>query len=54
MGRFVSVALGLDVGGTKIGGGVVAGDGTLVATSRRDCPARDPTATAADLARAAL
>ena len=43
-------ALGVDVGGTKIAGGVVAEDGTLIATSRRDSPARDPHAIADTIA----
>jgi glucokinase len=46
----VSLALGVDVGGTKIAGGVVAEDGTLLATSRRDSPADDPAAIADSIA----
>lgn len=42
----MSLALGVDVGGTKIAAGVVAEDGTLLASSRRDSPADDPAAIA--------
>ena len=31
-------ALGIDIGGTKVAGGVVAPDGTLVDTARRTTP----------------
>jgi glucokinase len=42
----VSLTVGIDVGGTKIAAGVVAEDGTLVATSRRESPAEHPAAIA--------
>ena len=41
----MTLAVGIDVGGTKIAGGVVA-DGTVVATARRESPARHPAAIA--------
>ena len=31
-------ALGIDIGGTKVAGGIVAADGTIVATARRASP----------------
>lgn len=46
----MSVTIGVDVGGTKIAGGVVTEDGTLVAVARRDSPARDPHAIADSIA----
>lgn len=46
----MSLTIGIDVGGTKIAGGVVAEDGTLVATARRESPARDPEAIADSIA----
>jgi glucokinase len=33
-----AAALGIDIGGTKVAGGVVAADGTIVATARRATP----------------
>jgi glucokinase len=38
------LAVGVDVGGTKIAAGLVAGDGTLVARDRVETPADDPDA----------
>lgn len=35
------VAVGIDVGGTKIAAGLVAADGTLLSRERRDSPAQD-------------
>jgi glucokinase len=43
------MTVGIDVGGTKIAGGVVE-DGTVVATARRDSPARHPAAIADTIA----
>src|ERR1039458_6331021 len=46
--------IGLDIGGTKISGGVIDGKGTMLAQARRDTPALDPAAIireAADLTR---
>jgi len=40
----VSATIGLDIGGTKISGGVVGSDGTILAKARRDTPALDPAA----------
>lgn len=37
-----SLTIGIDVGGTKIAAGVVAEDGTLLKTSRRESPADHP------------
>jgi len=37
----VGLTVGVDVGGTKIAGGVVDEDGTLLATARRESPATD-------------
>jgi glucokinase len=39
------LAIGVDIGGTKIAAGVVDQDGTLVANTRRDTPAEDPSKT---------
>jgi glucokinase len=44
----LTLTVGIDVGGTKIAGGVVS-EGTLVATSRRESPARHPEAIAASI-----
>jgi glucokinase len=41
----VSWTIGVDIGGTKVLGGVVREDGEVIATARRDTPARDPAAT---------
>ena len=38
-------ALGIDIGGTKVAGGVVAADGTVLATARRATPGASVTAT---------
>jgi glucokinase len=40
-----SLAIGVDIGGTKIAAGVVDRQGTLVADTRRDTPAEDPSKT---------
>jgi glucokinase len=37
-------AIGLDIGGTKISGGVIDGNGVILARGRRDTPAHDPVA----------
>lgn len=37
----MSLTIGIDVGGTKIAAGVVAEDGTILASTRRDSPAED-------------
>ncbi|HET7304282.1 MAG TPA: ROK family glucokinase [Segeticoccus sp.] len=50
----MTLTIGLDIGGTKIGGGVVDDRGTLLATGRKPSPAQDPDAiagAAADLVR---
>jgi len=50
----VSVTIGLDIGGTNINGGVIDGNGAILARGRRDTPARDASAIveeAADLIR---
>lgn len=40
----VSMTIGLDIGGTKISGGVIGSDGAILAKVRRDTPALDPAA----------
>jgi glucokinase len=40
----VSATIGLDIGGTKISGGVIDGNGVILAQGRRDTPALDPAA----------
>jgi glucokinase len=42
----VTSTIGLDIGGTKIAGGVVGADGAVLATARRATPASDPSAIA--------
>ena len=42
----VSATIGLDIGGTKISGGVIGGNGAILARGRRDTPAQDPAAIA--------
>jgi glucokinase len=37
----MGLAVGIDVGGTKIAGGVVDEKGTILATARRESPATD-------------
>ncbi len=37
-----TATIGLDIGGTKIAGGLVAGDGTILAEARTETPASDP------------
>ncbi|HEV2888972.1 MAG TPA: ROK family protein [Frankiaceae bacterium] len=37
----MAFAIGVDIGGTKVAGGVVGADGTVVATTRRDTPGDD-------------
>jgi len=46
----MNLSIGIDVGGTKIAAGVVAEDGTIVASSRTESPAEQPDAIAADIA----
>ena len=41
----MSLVLGIDIGGTKVAGGVVAADGTIVATARRATPGASVTDT---------
>ena len=41
-----TVTIGVDVGGTKVAAGVVDANGVILATTRRDTPADDPTRTA--------
>ncbi|HET8600308.1 MAG TPA: ROK family glucokinase [Segeticoccus sp.] len=43
----MTVTIGLDIGGTKIGGGLVDEKGQVLATGRRQTPAQDPDAIAA-------
>ena len=40
----VSATIGLDIGGTKISGGVIDSNGAVLARGRRDTPALDPAA----------
>jgi glucokinase len=40
----VIATIGLDIGGTKISGGVIDSNGVILARGRRDTPARDPAA----------
>jgi glucokinase len=40
-----NLTIGVDIGGTKIAAGVVDGEGTLLARTRRDTPADDPSKT---------
>jgi glucokinase len=40
----LSTTIGLDIGGTKISGGVIDGNGTVLLKGRRDTPALDPAA----------
>ena len=54
----MALTIGVDVGGTKVAGGVVDEHGTVLASNRRDTPAEDPAGTrdtiadvAAELAR---
>jgi glucokinase len=42
----VALTIGVDIGGTKVLGGAVDGDGTVVATARRPTPSHDVTRTA--------
>jgi glucokinase len=37
----VALAIGVDIGGTKVAAGVVDGDGTILARTRRDTPGQD-------------
>jgi glucokinase len=46
----VTLTVGIDVGGTKIAGGVVGEEGALVASTRRDSPAQHPAAIADGIA----
>ena len=41
----MTLTIGVDVGGTKVAGGVVDEHGTVLATNRRDTPAEDPAGT---------
>jgi glucokinase len=41
----VALTIGVDIGGTKVLGGVVDRGGEVIATARRDTPADDPAAT---------
>jgi glucokinase len=42
----MGLSIGIDVGGTKVAGGVVDEDGSVLARARRDTPSTDPAATA--------
>ena len=46
----VSATIGLDIGGTKISGGVIDGKGVILSQGRRDTPALDPAAIIAEAA----
>ena len=46
----MSVTIGVDIGGTKIAGGVVSATGEILARGRRDTPAQDPDQIARDVA----
>ncbi|MCW2787441.1 MAG: glkA 1 [Marmoricola sp.] len=46
----MTLSIGIDVGGTKIAAGVVAEDGTLIASTRTESPAEEPDAIADDIA----
>ncbi|HEX6577633.1 MAG TPA: ROK family glucokinase [Jiangellaceae bacterium] len=45
----MGVAIGVDVGGTKIAGGVVDEAGAIIARTRRDTPSTDPRAIVANI-----
>jgi glucokinase len=38
----MTLTIGIDIGGTKVAGGVVDGDGRIVAKTRRETPGQDP------------
>ena len=38
-----SLAIGIDIGGTKVAGGIVDSDGNVLARARRDTPHRSTT-----------
>ena len=42
--RARGLAIGIDIGGTKVAAGVVDPDGTIVASARRETPGQDPRA----------
>jgi len=46
----VTLAIGVDIGGTKVAGGVVTEEGRVLATARRPTPSSDPGQTAAAIA----
>lgn len=46
----MSTTIGLDIGGTKINGGVIDGSGAILAKGRRETPAQDPAAIAEEAA----
>lgn len=46
----MSLTVGIDVGGTKIAAGVVAEDGTVLESTRRESPATEPAAIAESIA----
>jgi glucokinase len=46
----MSVTIGVDIGGTKIAGGVVSATGEILSRARRDTPAQDPDQIAHDVA----
>ena len=46
----MSLAIGVDIGGTKVSGGVVAPDGAVLARVRRRTPSNDPMETAEAIA----
>jgi glucokinase len=50
----VTLAIGIDVGGTKVAGGLVEEDGTIVHRMRRDTPSLDAAATESTIAELVL
>ncbi len=46
----MTLAIGVDIGGTKVAGGVVTEDGRVLASARRPTPSHDPALTAAAIA----
>src|ERR1044072_8500577 len=49
----VTLTIGVDVGGTKVAGGVVDEHGTVLASNLLDTPAEDPAATSDSVVEAA-
>ncbi len=51
--KLTTLTIGVDIGGTKVAAGVVNEKGAMIAMTRRDTPADDPTRTADVIADAA-